>query len=95
MNISTEVPNKYNLMQNYPNPFNPITNVKFSIINSGNVKLVVYDIQGREVQTLLNERLQPGTYEVPFDGSNLTSGVYFYQLISDNYIETKRMVMIK
>jgi photosystem II stability/assembly factor-like uncharacterized protein len=93
--ISSEIPAKYSLGQNYPNPFNPITNVKFSITNSGNVKLVVYDIQGREVQTLVKEKLNAGTYEVPFDGSLLPSGVYFYQLISDNYIETKRMVMIK
>jgi hypothetical protein len=95
MNISTEVPNKYNLMQNYPNPFNPMTNVKFSIINSGNVKLVVYDIQGREVQTLVNEKLNGGTYEVSFDGSKLTSGVYFYQLVSGDYRETKKLMLLK
>ena len=69
INISDEIPEKYILEQNYPNPFNPITNVKFSIVNSGDVKLVVYDVMGREVQTLVNERLQPGTYETSFDGS--------------------------
>jgi hypothetical protein len=95
INITTEVPGKYSLMQNYPNPFNPMTNVNFSIINSGNVKLVVYDIQGREVQTLVNERLQPGKYEVTFDGSALSSGVYFYKLISGSFSETKRMLLIK
>jgi hypothetical protein len=63
--------------------------------NAGNVKLVVYDVQGREVQTLVNERLNAGTYEVKFDGSMLNSGVYFYKLVTDGFTETKRMVMIK
>ncbi|MCX6157243.1 MAG: T9SS type A sorting domain-containing protein [Ignavibacteriae bacterium] len=94
-NISTETPSKYSLAQNYPNPFNPITNIKFSIVNSGDVKLVVYDIQGREVQTLVNESLKPGTYEAAFDGSMLTSGVYFYKLMTNGFTETKRMVLIK
>jgi hypothetical protein len=94
-NISTETPSKYSLSQNYPNPFNPITNVKFSILNSGDVKLVVYDIMGKEVQTLVNERLQPGTYEAAFDGSSLNSGVYFYKLITNTFSETKKMLLIK
>ena len=94
-NISTEFPSKYSLSQNYPNPFNPTTNVKFSIIKSEQVELIVYDIQGREVQTLVNERLQPGTYEVRFDGSMLNSGVYFYRLIAGEFSETKRMLLIK
>jgi photosystem II stability/assembly factor-like uncharacterized protein len=92
---NNEIVNKYSLGQNYPNPFNPTTNVKFSILNSGDVKLVVYDIMGREVQTLVNEMLKPGTYEVKFDGSMLTSGVYFYKLITDGFSETKRMLLIK
>jgi len=101
-NISTETTSKYSLSQNYPNPFNPITNVKFSIVNSGDVKLIVYDIMGKEVQTLVNERLQPGTYEAAFDGSMLNSGVYFYKLIirhggssTNTFSETKKMLLIK
>jgi photosystem II stability/assembly factor-like uncharacterized protein len=94
-NISTETPSKYSLSQNYPNPFNPTTNIKFSIVNSGDVKLVVYDIQGREVQTLVNESLKPGTYEAAFDGSALNSGVYFYKLITGTFTETKKMLLIK
>jgi hypothetical protein len=94
-NISSEVPSSYSLGQNYPNPFNPITNFKFSIKNSGDVKLVVYDVMGREVQTLVNERLQPGVYETSFDGSMLNSGVYFYKLMTDGFTETKRMVLLK
>jgi hypothetical protein len=94
-NISTEIPTKYSMGQNYPNPFNPITNFKFSIINSEQVKLIVYDIMGREVQTLVNERLSAGTYETTFDGSMLPSGVYFYKLSTGKFTETKRMLMIK
>ena len=100
--ISTETPSKYSLSQNYPNPFNPTTVIRFNISGfpvktSGNDKVVlkVYDIMGREVQTLVNERLQPGTYEVSFDGSLLNSGVYFYKLITDGFTETKKMLMIK
>ncbi|MDD5362002.1 MAG: T9SS type A sorting domain-containing protein [Ignavibacteria bacterium] len=93
--ISSEIPRMYSLSQNYPNPFNPITNVKFSIVNSGQVILIVYDVQGRELQTLVNESLKPGTYATTFDGSMLTSGVYFYRLTADGYSETKRMVLIK
>jgi hypothetical protein len=63
--------------------------------NAGDVKLVVYDVQGREVQTLVNEKLQPGTYEAAFDGSSLNSGVYFYKLITNGFTETKKMLMIK
>ncbi|MCX6157543.1 MAG: T9SS type A sorting domain-containing protein [Ignavibacteriae bacterium] len=94
-NISTETPSKYSLSQNYPNPFNPTTNIKFSIVNTGDVKLVVYDIQGREVQTLVNESLKPGTYEAAFDASSLNSGVYFYKLETNGFTETKKMLMIK
>ncbi|MFZ4592485.1 MAG: T9SS type A sorting domain-containing protein, partial [Ignavibacteria bacterium] len=94
-NISTETPSKYLLGQNYPNPFNPTTNIKYSIVNSGDVKLVVYDIQGREVQTLVSESLKPGTYEASFDGSKLNSGVYFYKLITGTFSETKKMLLIK
>jgi hypothetical protein len=93
--IGSNVPDKYSLSQNYPNPFNPITNLKFSIIKTEQVKLVVFDITGREVQTLVNESLQPGTYETEFDGSLLTSGIYFYKLITDGFIETKKMMLIK
>lgn len=93
--IEQNVPKYFGLNQNYPNPFNPSTNVKFSIVNAGDVKLVVYDVRGREVQTLVNESLKPGTYEVSFDGSSLTSGVYFYRLITNGYTQARKMLMIK
>jgi len=103
--ISGIIPEKYNLYQNYPNPFNPVTKIKFDITTSlsfpnaliGNpfVSLKVYDILGKNVTTLVNEHLQPGTYEVAFDGSNLPGGVFFYRLNAGDFAETKKMLMIK
>jgi subtilisin-like proprotein convertase family protein len=92
---TVEIPNYYFLNQNYPNPFNPATVIKFGVPLSGDVKLVIYDILGREVSTLVNEHKHPGTYEVNFDASNLSSGVYFYSIQTDNYRETKRMLLVK
>ncbi|MCY7363613.1 MAG: SBBP repeat-containing protein, partial [Ignavibacteria bacterium] len=94
--ISTE----YKLSQNYPNPFNPSTIISFSIRENvknemSNVKLIVYDILGNEVATLVNERKNAGSYEVEFDGSNLASGIYIYKLSTGNFSETKRMMLIK
>ena len=93
--ISSEVPSSYSLSQNYPNPFNPSTVIRYRLSVVGNVSLKVYDVQGREIQTLVNERLQPGTYETTFDGSSLSSGVYFYKLVSEGFTETKRMILLK
>ncbi|HEY5123242.1 MAG TPA: T9SS type A sorting domain-containing protein [Ignavibacteria bacterium] len=99
--VSTELPTKYSLYQNYPNPFNPTTKIKFDIAplsrGAGGVltSLKVFDITGREIQTLVNEKLNPGTYEVTFDGSNYASGVYFYQLRSGEFVETKKLVLLK
>jgi hypothetical protein len=99
-NISTEIPDKYKLEQNYPNPFNPVTKIKFSLKEEGRLKiqeakLVIYDILGKEITTLVNESLQPGTYEVTFDGSNLPSGIYFYQLRAGDFVETKKLILLK
>jgi photosystem II stability/assembly factor-like uncharacterized protein len=93
---NTTVTNKsFNLYQNYPNPFNPRTKIKFDVIHPGSVKIIVYDIMGREIQTLVNKKLQSGTYETFFDGSLLTSGIYFYKLITDRFTETKKMLLMK
>ncbi len=104
-NISSEVPESFSLYQNYPNPFNPNTKIKFSIPADGKrdprlrgeaeVKLIIYDALGRAVATLVNERLQPGTYEADWDASNYPSGVYFYKLETSSFEETKKMVLIK
>lgn len=89
------IPYKFSLSQNYPNPFNPATKIKYGLPISGNVKLVVYDILGKEIKTLVNEKQNAGTYQVEFDGSNFPSGVYFYKLTTDNYNAVKKMVLIK
>ncbi len=88
------------LDQNYPNPFNPVTKIRFNIhsnINNklSNVKIVVYDALGRKLITLINEKRVAGSYEVEFDGSSLASGIYFYSLITDDYSETKKMILLK
>ena len=93
--ISEYIPSTYNLKQNYPNPFNPSTNIMYQVKNAGTVKISVFDIQGKEIETLVNEKQSPGTYEVTFDGSKYTSGVYFYKITTGEYSETKKMLMIK
>lgn len=93
--ISTEIPNQFSLSQNYPNPFNPNSKIKMQIAKLAEAKLVIFDILGREVVTLVNEELKPGTYEVDFDGTNYPSGVYYYKLSAGKYTETKKMVLIK
>ncbi|MCW8803093.1 MAG: T9SS type A sorting domain-containing protein, partial [Ignavibacteriaceae bacterium] len=85
----------FNLEQNYPNPFNPTTNIGFRIANFGLVTLKVYDVLGNEITTLVNEEKPAGEYEVEFDGSSLTSGIYFYQIKAGDFIETKQMVYLK
>jgi hypothetical protein len=94
-NISSEIPSSYSLEQNYPNPFNSITNVKFQISNSGSVKIIVFDLLGKEVATLVNEQLAPGTYTVDFDATNLPSGVYFYRLTTNDFTATKKLILLK
>jgi hypothetical protein len=98
--ISTEIPDKYNLFQNYPNPFNPVTKIKYDIPNVGNGrdrsgKLIIYDLLGREVTTIINEQLKPGSYETEWDGTNFASGIYFYSITVGEFSETKKMVLIK
>ena len=94
-NISNKVPTKYSLYQNYPNPFNPSTNIRFEIPRTSLVKLIVYDILGREVATLVNDKLGAGSYDVNWYGSGYSSGIYFYKLITDEYTDVKKMVLLK
>ncbi|MCX6163670.1 MAG: T9SS type A sorting domain-containing protein [Ignavibacteriae bacterium] len=93
--ISLNVPDKYYLYQNYPNPFNPVTNIKYQITNNKLVILKIYNILGKEITTLVNEKQSPGVYEVAFDGSQIPSGVYFYKLETGDFSEVKKMVLIK
>jgi hypothetical protein len=90
-----EIPQSYSLSQNYPNPFNPMTNIRFAIPNSGLVKLVVYDMMGREVKTLVNQSMGAGNYTVDFDASDLSSGVYVYTIKAGDFTDTKKMVLVK
>jgi hypothetical protein len=93
--ISNNIPDKYALYQNYPNPFNPTTIIRFQIKDLRLVTIKAYDILGKEVVTLVNDKLKAGEYEVTFDGSMLPSGVYFYKLQAGDFTETKKMLMIK
>jgi hypothetical protein len=93
--VGNNIPASYSLSQNYPNPFNPNTIIRFQIKDSRFVKLKIYDILGKEISTLVNEKMQPGTYEVKFDGSRLASGVYFYKLQAGDFQETKKLVLLK
>ena len=97
--ISTEVPEKFSLHQNYPNPFNPETKIRFEIPNVGTVprtvRLIIYDALGREISTLVNEQLKAGVYEVSWNAANYPSGVYFYKLETENFSESKKMILIK
>lgn len=94
-NISAEMPDNYYLSQNYPNPFNPVSKIRFQISKSSFTKLTVFDETGKEVKSLVNENLNPGTYETEFNGSNNTSGVYFYRLETAEYVMTKKMMLVK
>jgi len=88
-------PNEFLLSQNYPNPFNPITTFKYAVPQQSFVNISIYNLLGEKILTLINEEKQPGNYEVLFDGSNLSSGVYFYKIVSSNFIETKKLILMK
>jgi hypothetical protein len=91
---SSDIPGTFTLFANYPNPFNPSTKIRYAIPQNSSVTLKVFDLHGREIVTLVNERKAPGSYEVTFDASNLSSGVYFYQLKTENSIQTKKMALL-
>lgn len=93
--VSNEVPGSFRLEQNFPNPFNPVTNIKFALAETGFVKLSVFDITGKEVAVLVNEELNTGTYNFDFNALRLSSGIYFYRLVTNNFAETKKMMLVK
>jgi photosystem II stability/assembly factor-like uncharacterized protein len=93
--VSNTIPERFELSQNYPNPFNPVTNINFSVPKAGNVKLIVFDVAGREVGKLVNSQLSAGTYKADFDASHLSSGVYFYKLVTSEFTEVKKMMLVK
>jgi hypothetical protein len=93
--IGSIIPEKYELYQNYPNPFNPTTSIRYSVPSVQNIKLIVYDIPGKEIATLVNGKQSPGVYEVTWDASQFPSGVYFYKFTAGDFSEVKKMVLIK
>ena len=94
-NISSQVPDKFELKQNYPNPFNPVTSIRFAIPTKSFVSLKIYDINGKIVQEGISEYLNAGIYEYQFNGNNLSSGIYFYSLVADGMSVTKKMILTK
>ncbi|RMD49615.1 MAG: T9SS C-terminal target domain-containing protein [Ignavibacteria bacterium] len=91
----TNYPKSFELSQNYPNPFNPVTTIKYSVPSESFVTLKVYDLLGNEISTLVSQRQSPGKYKVDFDGEKLSSGIYFYTMKSGNFIDTKKMILLK
>jgi hypothetical protein len=90
-----ETPKEYKLEQNYPNPFNPSTKINYSVPKAGLVILKIYDMLGKEVSTLVNESKNAGSYTIVFNGSNLSSGIYFYRLSSGKFTDTKKLILVK
>ena len=89
------LPTEFSLEQNFPNPFNPLTTIKYAIKELASVKLILYDILGREVEVLVNEEQDAGYYKVNFNAGRLASGIYFYRLQAGDFVETKKMVLLK
>jgi len=94
-NISSEIPKEFKLHQNYPNPFNPQTNINFDIKEAGMVRIVIYDLLGKEVETLVNREMKPGKYNVDFFSGNYASGMYFYRITAGSFVDIKKMVLLK
>jgi hypothetical protein len=92
--IAKEIPDKYEI-NNFPNPFNPTTVIHYQLPVSGFVTLTIYDMLGKEVAALVNEHKQAGYYGVTFDASNLASGIYIYSIRANNFIQSKKMLLVK
>jgi hypothetical protein len=93
--VTTELPQEFLLFQNFPNPFNPSTAIRYELPKSSHVTLSVFDVLGRDVSVLVNEGEQPGVYSVRFDGSGLASGMYFYRLQAGDFVQTRRLLLLK
>lgn len=93
--VNNVIPQKFSLGQNYPNPFNPVTKISFNLPEAGYTSVDIYDILGRKLNSLVNSRLQAGEYEISFDASRLSSGVYYYRISSGDFAQTKKMMLIK
>ncbi|MBI5404040.1 MAG: T9SS type A sorting domain-containing protein, partial [Ignavibacteriae bacterium] len=93
--IGNKIPETYKLFQNYPNPFNPSTSIKFDLSGNENVTLKIFDLNGKEIAVLINEKLESGSYLLIWNASQYPSGIYFYKLQTEKFVETKKMVLIK
>jgi len=93
--IIAELPDEYSLLNNYPNPFNPSTKIRYSVPQLSIVQIKLFDILGNEIETLVNEEKLAGTYELTWNPVNLPSGVYIYRLRAGDFIQTKKMVLMK
>ena len=91
----SSVPEIYSLSQNYPNPFNPVSTIRYEVPKSGDVSLIVYDILGREVTRLVDSYLEPGSHQVRWNASDFASGIYFYRLQAGDFVQTRKMVLLK
>jgi hypothetical protein len=95
INEEEGIPKEYSLSQNYPNPFNPTTNIKFALPKPGLTKLIIYDLIGREIEVPINKELEAGYHQINIDATDLPTGVYFYRIQSGDFIQTKKMILIK
>jgi hypothetical protein len=93
--IAQGIPHAFKLEQNYPNPFNPSTTIRYQVPTQSHVTLKVFDVLGREVATLVNEAKEPGTYTVQWDAAGVSSGVYFYRLKAGDFVQTRRMMVMR
>ena len=95
LNSTGIIPTVYNLYQNYPNPFNPNTTIKFDIPRQSYTKLIIYDILGREVTKLIDEKLDAGSYDITWDAASYASGTYIYKIEAGDYTSVKKMILVK
>jgi hypothetical protein len=93
--LDSSLPKQYMLSQNYPNPFNPITTIEFALPNPEFVTLDVYNILGQHITTLISEKLLPGNYKYVWDASGYSSGVYYYQIVTESYTDTKKLILLR
>ena len=89
------IPTEFALNQNYPNPFNPSTSIKFAVPKISNVKIAVYDIAGREIATIVDEQMNAGYYSIQWNASNIASGIYFYKLQTEDFVNVKKMILLR
>ena len=93
--IEISSPDEFVLMHNYPNPFNPSTTIEFAVAEKSNVMLTVFNSIGEKVSVLINEQREPGAYKIDFSAKELTSGIYYYRLETDNFVQTRKMILLR